>query len=42
MVAVVVLASMFEGKEISSVGQALVWLDLGLIKEGVGPVLISA
>ena len=35
----------FEGKEISSVRQALVWqvwLDLGLIKEGVGPVLISA
>lgn len=35
----------FEGKEISSVRQVLVWmvwLDLGLIKEGVGPVLISA
>lgn len=45
LVLVVVLARMFGGKRFQVSGRCavrMVWRDLGLIKEGVGPVLISA
>lgn len=45
VVVVVVSARMFGGKRFQVSGGRLVqvvWWDLGLIKEGVGPFLISA